>query len=259
MAEGRGPQFHKVGITGANGILGKKLCELFGSRAVPITRKEMDISQPFKIDHYMQGHGRFLDLMIHCAALKHPATEDRRAAVKVNVCGTQHLSYWCERFAVPFIYISTDYVFDGQKGNYSEEDEPNPWNNGIYSITKYMGELTLPEYGMNKVFRVSFCEDNSWPYDGAYTDKHSNKDTVGRIAQLIQRLADNYHSIPGRVVHVGTSPKSFYDLAKRLKPDVKQMSCVGRTVPQNTTFNLSLMWQTLAKTDPSFAQEAMEW
>ncbi|VVC03153.1 GDP-L-fucose synthase [Candidatus Burarchaeum australiense] len=63
---------------------------------------------------------------------------DKAMADRINVEGTRNVAEACKRRNCLFVFISSDYVFDGKKGPYSEEDEPNPINH--YGRTKLEGE-----------------------------------------------------------------------------------------------------------------------
>lgn len=86
------------------------------------------------------------DLLIHTASMadvdkceeyKNSEKEDNKP-LQINARGTENLMKACKEFNTKMIYISTDYVFDGEKGNYNEEDETNPLS--YYAQTKRMGE-----------------------------------------------------------------------------------------------------------------------
>ncbi len=63
----------------------------------------------------------------------------------VNVHATEHIVAACKRSGKHMLYISTDYVFEGTKEFYTEEDMPNP--QGWYAVTKYEGEKRVAELG----------------------------------------------------------------------------------------------------------------
>lgn len=89
------------------------------------------------------------DVMIHAAAeVRVDWCEDHPdEAARTNVDGTRNLAEAMARLGVPFLYVSTDSVFRGDRGHYSEEDEPGPVN--VYAGTKLAGEeatlKALPE------------------------------------------------------------------------------------------------------------------
>jgi dTDP-4-dehydrorhamnose reductase len=86
------------------------------------------------------------DTVIHCAAFT--AVDDcelqPELAFKVNAEGTRNLARACRTRGIPILYLSTDYVFDGEKPEpYLETDRPNPLN--VYGRTKLAGEEGVKE------------------------------------------------------------------------------------------------------------------
>lgn len=66
---------------------------------------------------------------------------EKEAAWKVNVEGARNVAEACKKSGAHLIHLSTSYVFDGEKGFYDEEDEPNPL--GYYGLTKLKGEEAI--------------------------------------------------------------------------------------------------------------------
>ncbi len=85
------------------------------------------------------------DAVIHTAALTDVdlCEKEPKRAYTVNVEGTRNLAQLCKGEKIPLIYVSTDYVFDGKKGNYTERDILNPVN--VYGKTKLEGENVVKE------------------------------------------------------------------------------------------------------------------
>jgi dTDP-4-dehydrorhamnose reductase len=83
--------------------------------------------------------------LVHCAAVSTVAEcdENRKLAFQVNVEATRRLAGYAEERGACFIFISTDLVFDGTKGNYTEKDTPHPltW----YAETKRLAEEAVAE------------------------------------------------------------------------------------------------------------------
>ena len=108
----------KVFITGARGQLGTDLmteCAKRGIETIGVDIQEMDITDKSSVDRVMNELAPF-DAVIHCAA--HTAVdraEDEPELVKkINGVGTQNIADVCDRMNIPMMYISTDYVFDGE-------------------------------------------------------------------------------------------------------------------------------------------------
>ncbi len=86
------------------------------------------------------------DVIIHTAALTDVdrCEVDKDLAYKINVEGTKIIAEMARKFNSFLIYISTDYVFDGNKGLYKEDDETNPVN--YYGYTKLLGEKYCQDF-----------------------------------------------------------------------------------------------------------------
>jgi dTDP-4-dehydrorhamnose reductase len=86
------------------------------------------------------------DITIHAAALTDAdhCELNEEEAHEVNVLGTENVAKGAVDTSSRLVYISTNFVFDGQKGLYSEEDEPRPIN--IYGRTKLVGEHRVSQY-----------------------------------------------------------------------------------------------------------------
>ena len=118
-------------VTGADGQLGAALREEFADTSVvALTRTDWDVTLP---PPALPG----VDVVLHSAAWTDVdgAEEHPQEAAAVNVGGTQHAA----ELGVPLVVFSTDYVFDGGKGQpYVESDAPNPLS--VYGRTKLQGE-----------------------------------------------------------------------------------------------------------------------
>jgi dTDP-4-dehydrorhamnose reductase len=111
---------------------------------LPVDLPEVDITDPDAIGRSVEAGKP--DVVIHAAAFTAVDECERQPqhALLVNSTGTRNVALACRRFDVPMLYISTDYVFDGEKdGPYLENDEPNPLN--IYGKSKLEGECHVRE------------------------------------------------------------------------------------------------------------------
>jgi len=124
-------------VTGAGGQLGRALAEEFaGDGVVAVTRERWDVTLP-PPPGLEPG-----DLVLHAAAWTDVdgAEDDPQGAAAVNVGGTANVA----SLGVPLVYYSTDYVFDGRKGEpYVESDSPNPQS--AYGRSKLHGEAAAAE------------------------------------------------------------------------------------------------------------------
>ncbi|MGN0164842.1 MAG: dTDP-4-dehydrorhamnose reductase [Lachnospiraceae bacterium] len=138
----------KVLVTGANGQLGYDLIrelEKRGHEAVGVDIREMDITDKASVDKVIGGEKP--DAVIHCAAwtaVDIAEDEENREKVRlINAVGTENVAAACKMVDAKMIYISTDYVFDGEGTTPWEPDEPDRKPLNWYGQTKYEGELAV--------------------------------------------------------------------------------------------------------------------
>lgn len=148
-------------ITGASGQLGfdvKRELLLRGvaenNIATPSTA-EMDITDSEAVENYVENFQP--DVIFHCAAYTNVdgAEENADECGKVNEEGTKNLVAVANKLNAKIIYISTDYVFDGQNPEpYQVEDSTDPQS--VYGRTKYAGEEAVREYPKHFIVRTAW-------------------------------------------------------------------------------------------------------
>jgi len=227
-------------LTGGSGLLGKKLKHLLEVNWYAPQRKNFDITKPI-IDHKSPlGHCiKDFDLIVHCAAFTDlvRAETEKELCYQTNVIGTRNLA----SLGIPMLYISTEYVFDGEKGNYSEEDYPNPQN--FYALTKLLGEFESRRT-RSVVLRCLF-KARPFKHPAACDNQFTSGDYVDIIAPEIALAIKNFDALPP-TIHIGTGRKSTFDLARQSR-DVKPISILDvKTVklPKDTSLNCS-KWESL--------------
>jgi dTDP-4-dehydrorhamnose reductase len=86
---------------------------------------------------------------------KENAWKEEKTAWAVNVFGTQNIVKACQKTNKKIVYISTDFVFDGTKKSYAENEKPNPIN--WYAKTKYEGEKLIQNSGLDYIIaRIAY-------------------------------------------------------------------------------------------------------
>lgn len=141
----------RVLVTGAKGQLGSDLlCELSkrNIESVGIDIEDLDITDAAATKKVIEdiNNKTKLDAIIHCAAYTAvDAAEDNEAIVtKINAEGTKNIAEVAKTLDVAMMYISTDYVFDGEgKRPWEPDDKRAPLN--VYGMAKYKGELYVEE------------------------------------------------------------------------------------------------------------------
>jgi dTDP-4-dehydrorhamnose reductase len=154
----------KVLVTGANGLLGQELIALLLQRkheviatskgpsriqtepGSNITYKELDITDGLAIQQVLAESRP--DVVIHAAAMTQvdDCELDKITCYNINVTATRFLVEAAKEVNTRIIYISTDFIFDGEAGPYKEDDEPKPLN--YYGSTKLSAETEIIESGL---------------------------------------------------------------------------------------------------------------
>lgn len=149
-------------ITGGNGQLGtelKKLLDEQGVNYISADAKEMDITDSATVDKFVAKVKP--EVIYHCAAytaVDKAEDEGKELNQLINVDGTANVAKAAEANNATIVYISTDYIFDGnKKTEYKVDDVPNPQNE--YGRAKYEGELEIQKYA-SKYYIIR----TSWVY-----------------------------------------------------------------------------------------------
>lgn len=138
----------KVLITGANGQLGHDVVlelKRRGHTPVITDREEMDITDRKSVNEFMENV--MPEAVIHCAAYTavDRAEEDVAACRLINADGTRNIAEACARINSKLMYISTDYIFDGEGERPWEPDDKVTVPLNVYGQTKYEGEIAVRE------------------------------------------------------------------------------------------------------------------
>jgi dTDP-4-dehydrorhamnose reductase len=212
----------KILLTGGTGILGTQiLSDNYDNSRVKIcypTRQKLDITSVTSVRDYFNNNP--FDMVLHCAAYTKTlkAEEEIKECIKTNIVGTWNLLKHSMTKKLRFVYISTDYVFDGQSGNYFHDSPINPV--GSYSMSKAAAELMVRMYDKSLSVRTSFVP-KEFPHPAAFIDQYTNRDYVDIISPLVFKMAISDKT---GIAHVGTDKKSVYEMAQRRKKDVKAIS-----------------------------------
>ena len=145
----------RVFVTGVKGQLGYDVMnelEKQGLEGIGVDIDEMDITDADQVNEVIKEAAP--DAVIHCAAYTavDAAEDNEEICRKVNAQGTENIAKVCEELDIKMMYISTDYVFNGQgERPWGPDDKREPLN--VYGQTKYEGELAIEEH-VKKFFTV---------------------------------------------------------------------------------------------------------
>ena len=206
----------KVAIIGANGQLGSDLVKVFGEDAIPLTRRDLDVTNPesLKILNELMP-----EVVINTAAYVRvdDAEVEVEKAFQVNAIGALNIAKVCNEINAVNVYISTDYVFDGAKGEpYEEDDVPNPIN--VYGLSKYTGEVFTRNYSEKYyVIRVAslYGKAGARGKGGNFVDSMIQRAKNGEESKVVDDMfmSSTYTKDISRML------KRFLDLDLAIKPE----------------------------------------
>lgn len=192
----------KVLVTGVKGQLGYDVVnelEKRGHTAIGTDVEEMDITDAEKVREVLNAEKP--DAVIHCAAYTAvDAAEDNvELCRKINAEGTENIAKACKELGCKLLYVSTDYVFNGEgERPWEPDDEREPLN--VYGQTKYEGELAVEKY-VEKFFIVRIA----WVFG------INGKNFI----KTMLRLGEDHDELTVVADQIG-SPTYTYDLARLL-------------------------------------------
>jgi dTDP-4-dehydrorhamnose reductase len=153
----------RILVVGSNGLLGQKMAELLlrGSphtvllssvENVPVAEYGSVPYRQLDITSKKEVRGTFAewkpDIVVNCAAMTNvdACESERELAWKINVSGVENLIDGARVQSATIVHLSTDYIFDGRSGPYTEQDRPNPL--GYYGKSKLASENALRASGV---------------------------------------------------------------------------------------------------------------
>jgi len=281
-------------ITGASGLLGRALVKNCSSRfevhGTYLNRKynpnntnirRLDLQNPTEIEECLDAVQP--SIVIHTAGLTdiQYCQKNQQEADNVNYRATAQLAAFCTQRAIRLVYLSSDMVFDGEKGDYAEDEEPRPVN--YYGLSKNNAEETVKTICENYVIaRVNLvygrCESKkktitdriliaNWsgrPYS-IYQGQIRSPISIDVAARAVRELAEGDFS---GIFHLGGLEKiERWEFAVRvisylrLDPTIIEESKVppefAEIYPVNTSFNIQKV-QTELKTELLTIEEGLK-
>lgn len=263
----------KVLILGANGLIGSTMCTMLSmdsSISVFGTVRSNDSIQylsnkfPYKIHSNIEAHDSMKlknlfdsvrpDAVINCIGITKHITggDEPLKAIELNALFPHRIAQLCEGYRSRLIQVSTDCVFSGQRGNYSELDTPDAVD--IYGRSKVLGEVL---YGNSLTIRTStighelntsyglldwFLSQSGKSCKGFKNAIFSGLPTV-ILAQIMRKILVDYPKLSG-LYHVAAEPINKYDLLclisriykKKIQIELDDTLIINRSLDQSKFF-----------------------
>lgn len=225
-------------MTGAGGLIGSHLLKRpLGSPAPQVkgwTRDMLDLTDSAAVEEAFNLETP--SMIIHCAAMS-KSTECASApllAHQVNVEATRRLASLAAN--IPFLFISTDLVFDGRRGSYTEADPVNPLS--VYAETKVAAEKFVLENPRHTVVRTSLNAGHSPTGDRGFNEEIKRAWKQGRNLTF---FTDEYRS----PLFAEVTAKGIWELLQRGEPGLYHLSGSERLSRYEIGKLLAALWPEL--------------
>lgn len=222
----------KIVITGGEGRFAQTLKKTKNNLKIFYpNKKDLNILDIESIKKYLKKiKPKYL---IHAAALSRPMSlhdTNISKSIDLNIIGTCNIVKVCAEHNIKLVYFSTGYVYQGNVGNYKEDDPLLPINN--YAWSKLGGECAVTLYKNSLILRITMCE-KPFIHKKAFYDINTNFIFHEDVAKIIPKILDKKG-----IINVGGKIQSVYRFAKKTNKEVKKIS--GKKLfPLNPSMNIS--------------------
>ena len=179
------------------------------------------------------------DYILHLAGLSRPMKIHEKNIIKsvsLNIIGTANIVKECFKKKIKLIYISTNYLYPGNKGNYKETDALLPWNN--YGWSKLGGESSVQMYKNSLIIRCALTE-YPFKHKKAFSDVKSNfiyhKDFIPILFKIINKKG---------IINVGKKSQTIFNFVKKDKKNIIKSKSKG-IMPKRVDMNLGKLVKIL--------------
>jgi len=209
----------KILVTGGQGEFAKQLvkhnpdCQILTP-----SKSECDVTSFWYMDRYFYNYQKDYDYVIHAGAITRPMViheEKPMLSVKTNIIGTGNVVLCCERYNKKLIYLSTDYVYPGQSGDYKETDTLKPFTK--YGWSKLGGECAVQMYPNHLILRLAMNK-KPFPHPKALADMKKSLMWIEDVAKIVPKLLDKTG-----IINVGGESQTVFDFVKKTNPKVEKI------------------------------------
>ena len=226
----------KIVITGGTGRFGRLLKKFKTSHRLYFpNKKELNILNIKKTDKYIKKIKP--QILIHLAGLSRPMKiheEDIVRSIDLNIIGTANMVKICKENNIKLIYFSTNYVYPGTRGNYSEQDPVLPVNN--YAWSKLGGEASVQLYKNSLILRVCMTE-KPFVHKKAFANVKNSFLYHEDVTQILFKLLNQKG-----IINLGGNPNYIYQFVKKDNPFIKKIFISKHLqfgMPINSSMNIN--------------------
>ena len=228
----------KILITGGDGRFASELKKANSKfKLIFCGKKKLDILSPKSIrKSFLKYKPNYI---LHLAGLSRPMKIHEKnidRSINLNIIGTANIVNECFKKKIKLIYISTNYLYPGNKGNYKETDALLPWNN--YGWSKLGGESSVQMYKNSLIIRCALTE-YPFKHKKAFSDVKSNfiyhKDFIPILFRIINKKG---------IINVGTKSQTIFNFVKKDKKNIIKSKSKG-IMPKRVDMNLGKLVKNL--------------
>ena len=204
-------------VTGGSGRFGTVLKKQNFKNYIFPKKSELNITKVNSIKKYLLKTKP--KAVIHLAGLSRPLSLHDKNPIKsinLNIIGTSNMVVVCKELNIKLIYFSSNYVYEGKRGNYKESDPVLPSSN--YGWSKLGGEAAVQIYKNSLIVRVCMTE-KPFIHKKALSNVYLNFIFQDEVAKLIPKIIKHKG-----ILNVGGAVRTVYDFAKQYNPKVKKIS-----------------------------------
>ncbi len=222
----------KIIVTGGDGRFAKELKKIKSEyNFIFRSKKQLNILSYSSIKNNLKKFKP--NGVLHLAGLSRPMNIHEKnisRSIDLNIIGTSNLVKVCSEKKIKIIFLSTSYVYPGDKGNYKEEDALKPWNN--YGWSKLGAESAVHMYKNSLIVRACMTE-KPFIHKNAYGNVKTNFIYHDQFAKIFIKILKKRG-----IFNLGGKSQTIYQFAKKNKKKVKKILSKGE-FPLRMDMNLN--------------------
>ncbi|OMQ09841.1 SDR family oxidoreductase [[Flexibacter] sp. ATCC 35103] len=214
-------------VIGASGLVGSHCLNYFAEKQISVigTHLKFETDKTVFFDPLHKDGFDFLDnsnflpdIIIHCGALTNVdyCEENVIESYNLTVESTKVVVEYCKSKNVKLVYISTDYIFDGINGPYTENETPNPIN--VYGKHKLEAEIIVQGLNDYIIARIT----------NVYGEEERSKNFIAHLLTLIKSKTDKTFNLPydqfATPIYAGDIARMLYLLISDGKKGIYNLS-----------------------------------
>jgi len=205
-----------VVVTGGSGRFGTVLKKIKSNYKVFFPgKKKFNILNYKSIQKYLQL--KKPKILVHLAGLSRPMkihNSEIKKSIDLNIIGTANITKACAEKNIKLVYFSTNYIYPGTKGNYSETDSILPVNK--YAWSKLGGEAAVHLYKNSLILRISMTE-KPFVHKTAFVNVKNSFMFQEDLAKIFFKLINKKG-----IINVGGPSQSVYNFARKHNKNIKK-------------------------------------